>query len=361
MVGFIVSIIAFFCEILVLYLSSQRSKNHTFRNWLKLEPRNILLAILIIAVSVSSGLITNFIQDSDFWKTKENSLIENTIVESSTNSPANPDENQVADSKTSVNTSTTKQDTTKPQHSTSNTTDIELQRALKKISDYENKKDYSDGINYINNLSSNIKEDRKIQNKLNFFINHYRNDILDSAEETFTFYGYEKALDILKEASKTLPEDTILQERIKKYESYAPIPISRLFYTGDSYNFCDTAFDPHKNSYSNALHLYNHLTNLIGYVGEIELYTKRQYSTFTCNIVPEKDFSTDKKAGSIIKIYKDDNLEFVSNIITYKTNPIPVELDIRNTEYLKITIENVGPNYPVPYVDTLICDAFVQK
>lgn len=94
----------------------------------------------------------------------------------------------------------------------------------------------------------------------------------------------------------------------------------------------------------------------------IEFYTGKEYSTFSCEIVPEAEYSTTKGYGGRIKIYSDDNLIYTSEVITYKTTSIKVKLDISNTDYLKIKIENVTPGgMASAHADTLLVNPYVQK
>ncbi len=143
-----------------------------------------------------------------------------------------------------------------------------------------------------------------------------------------------------------------------------PIPIKTLILksSSESYNISQTEFDPRGKMYTNVIRLDSSAVNGIGYRGKLELYTERKYSTFSCSFVPEADYSTNSGAGAYIEIYKDDVLAYTSDLITYKTTAIDVNLDIQNVEYLKIKIINVNKNYPyMANADTLLCNAFVME
>ena len=143
-----------------------------------------------------------------------------------------------------------------------------------------------------------------------------------------------------------------------------PIPIKTLILksSSESYNISQTEFDPRGKMYTNVIRLDSSAVNGIGYRGKLELYTERKYSTFSCSFVPEANYSTNSGAGAYIEIYKDDVLAYTSNLITYKTTAIDVNLDIQNVEYLKIKIINVNKNYPyMANADTLLCNAFVME
>ena len=143
-----------------------------------------------------------------------------------------------------------------------------------------------------------------------------------------------------------------------------PIPIKTLILksSSESYNISQTEFDPRGKMYTDVIRLDSSAVNGIGYRGKLELYTERRYSTFSCSFVPEANYSTNSGAGAYIEIYKDDVLAYTSDLITYKTTAIDVNLDIQNVEYLKIKIINVNKNYPyMANADTLLCNAFVME
>ncbi len=143
-----------------------------------------------------------------------------------------------------------------------------------------------------------------------------------------------------------------------------PIPIKTLILksSSESYNISQTEFDPRGKMYTNVIRLDSSAVNGIGYRGKLELYTERKYSTFSCSFVPEANYSTNSGAGAYIEIYKDDVLAYTSDLITYKTTAIDVNLDIQNVEYLKIKIINVNKNYPyMANADTLLCNAYVME
>lgn len=149
-------------------------------------------------------------------------------------------------------------------------------------------------------------------------------------------------------------------------ESNVPksVPIKTIIMKSSSkcYNISQTEYDPRGKMYTNVIYLDSSSSNGIGFNGKLELYTEKKYSIFSCSLVPQADFSTNNGAGAYIEIYKDNVLSYTSELITYKTNSINVNLDIRNTEYLQIKIINVNANLPyMAYADTLLCDAYVTE
>ena len=160
----------------------------------------------------------------------------------------------------------------------------------------------------------------------------------------------------------TPPENKPTEPELPKEPQ--PVPIKKLILksSSESYNISQTEFDPRGKMYTNVIRLDSSAINGIGYRGKLELYTERKYSTFSCSFVPEANYSTNSGAGAYIEIYKDDVLAYTSDLITYKTTAIDVNLDIQNVEYLKIKIINVNKNYPyMANADTLLCNAYVME
>ncbi len=236
--------------------------------------------------------------------------------------------------------------------------------AIQKIAQYESNKDFEGGIQYINSISSPLRNDSEIVNKLNYFKSTYREQVLRDAEDIFHSAGYTEAIKVLNNATTILPDDGAIKSKIEYYQSYGPMPIKSIVMKSASshYNFSANERDPRGKMYTNVVYLYSSAINGIGYNGKLELYTERKYSTFTCTLVPESNYSTNSGAGAYIEIYKDGILAYTSDLITYKTTGIDVNLDIRYTEYLQIKIINVNSSYPyMAHADTLLCDAYVSK
>ena len=248
---------------------------------------------------------------------------------------------------------------------TSKRTDIQKGEALSNIGDFRQNGDYNGAIQYINALPSNIANDGQIVEQKNVCAAKYREQTLSDAASAFNSDGYQAAIDVLNTALSTLPNDSTLTSKLEEYKTYQPVHISKLLVTaGKNCSWPETASDPRRNTYSNPLYMDCSPGMNYGYFeGWIEFYTEKKYSSFSCMIVPEKDFSTDYRHGSIVKIYADDALIYTSEVITYKTTGINVSLNIANAEYLKICVSRVY-EYAYnssPYADTLLCDAYVSK
>lgn len=161
-------------------------------------------------------------------------------------------------------------------------------------------------------------------------------------------------------ASTTLPEETEVDtESPAEQTSWESILMKT---SGSYYTFSKTAYDPRGNMYTNVIYLYSSATQTGGRNGKLELYTAKKYNTLSCSIVPQYDFTTKDGTGAYIEIYNDDILSYTSDLITYKTNALDIDLDISGTEYVQLKIINVNPKYPyMANADVLICDPYVSE
>lgn len=184
----------------------------------------------------------------------------------------------------------------------------------------------------------------------------------NSTTSTESFNDKQTPQDTTSTVQMTTAETIVAQPEIPLEPQ--PVPIKSLILKNASahYNLSQTEFDPRGKMYTNVIYLYSSATNGMGFNGKLEVYTERKYSTFSCTLVPQADYSTNSGAGAYIEIYEDDVLTYTSDLITYKTTAIDVNLDIRNVEYLKIKIINMNKNYPyMANADTLLCNAFVME
>lgn len=177
-----------------------------------------------------------------------------------------------------------------------------------------------------------------------------------------TEYTDTTEMDSPVEMNDTLPPTEPLESDTQQSLQQTTLKSLILKSSSKHYNLSQTEFDPRGKMYTNVIYLYSSASNGIGFNGELEFYTDSEYSTLTCTLVPEADFSTNEGAGAYIEIYKDDVLAYTSDLITYKTNAININLDIRDSEYLQIKVININPNHPyMANADILICDAFVTE
>lgn len=230
------------------------------------------------------------------------------------------------------------------------------------VNNFEASGDYLSAINTIKTADAIVKNNADFIEKLNKLEGLYKNQIISNADSALSSSGYKEAIRIIDEGLTVLPEDKDLLAKVTEYEAYKPVHLSKLIATnGKGYLFADTAKDPRNGIYTDVLYMNSSAKNLVYSGGQIEVFTNKQYSSFKCKIVPEAGFTTANNSGSMIKIYGDDVLLFTSDLITYKTMGVDVNIDITGVEYLEIKIENISTKSYSVYADTLLCDPYVSK
>ena len=230
------------------------------------------------------------------------------------------------------------------------------------VNGFESSGDYVSAIETIENADDLVKSDPDFIDKLSELKDSYKAQVISNADSALKSKGYKEAIQIIEDGLDILSNDSELIAKIDEYEEYKPVHLSELVATKREYcSFSETEWDPRNVLYTNVLYLISHSSNLIYHGGQIEVFTNKQYSTFSCTIVPEADFTTSSNSGSMIKIYGDGELLYTSELITYKTSGVNVNIDITNVEYLEINIENIYRGIHPAYADTLICDPYVSK
>lgn len=82
----------------------------------------------------------------------------------------------------------------------------------------------------------------------------YRTSLLKKAEVAFETDGWEEAISVLEEGFEWLPDDSLIESEIRKYEEYAPVYIYNMpIFEGDDWTIYDSVEDNLGNTYNNAV------------------------------------------------------------------------------------------------------------
>lgn len=237
------------------------------------------------------------------------------------------------------------------------------------LGSFEDSQNYSEAIKY---MDENKDEWQSWDNSQQYadwydsFVDSYRKQVLDAAAMLYGDDDIDGAIAKLEEGLEVLPEDSRLSAKLQEYQTAKPESIILLKITkGESYSFVNQAKDTRGISYDDALCLDYHFDNWVMYSGNVEMYTGKKYSRFTCTIVPDEDFDTyvlRNGEGARIQIYGDDELIYSSDIITYKTEGIDVDIDISDVSYLRIeVVKDAFTGLQTPRLDTLLVSPLVYK
>lgn len=157
----------------------------------------------------------------------------------------------------------------------------------------------------------------------------YRTSLLKKAEVAFETDGWEEAISVLEEGFEWLPDDSLIESEIRKYEEYAPVYIYNMpIFEGDDWTIYDSVEDNLGNTYNNAVSLsyFKDETRTYKMNGE---YKRIKGTLF----VRKEERNTDW--GTLLQIIGDGNLLYSAQV-SGGDEPISFNVDISNIEELSI-------------------------
>jgi tetratricopeptide (TPR) repeat protein len=157
----------------------------------------------------------------------------------------------------------------------------------------------------------------------------YRTSLLKKAEVTFETDGWEEAISVLEEGFEWLPDDSLIESEIRKYEEYAPVYIYNMpIFEGDDWTIYDSVEDNLGNTYNNAVSssYFKDETRTYKMNGE---YKRIKGTLF----VRKEERNTDW--GTLLQIIGDGNLLYSAQV-SGGDEPISFNVDISNIEEFSI-------------------------
>lgn len=157
----------------------------------------------------------------------------------------------------------------------------------------------------------------------------YRTSLLKKAEVAFETDGWEEAISVLEEGFEWLPDDSLIESEIRKYEEYAPVYIYNMpIFEGDDWTIYDSVEDNLGNTYNNAVSssYFKDETRTYKMNGE---YKRIKGTLF----VRKEERNTDW--GTLLQIIGDGNLLYSAHV-SGGDEPISFNVDISNIEELSI-------------------------
>ena len=157
----------------------------------------------------------------------------------------------------------------------------------------------------------------------------YRTSLLKKAEVAFETDGWEEAISVLEEGFEWLPDDSLIESEIRKYEEYAPVYIYNMpIFEGDDWTIYDSVEDNLGNTYNNAVSssYFKDETRTYKMNGE---YKRIKGTLF----VRKEERNTDW--GTLLQIIGDGNLLYSAQV-SGGDEPISFNVDISNIEELSI-------------------------
>lgn len=157
----------------------------------------------------------------------------------------------------------------------------------------------------------------------------YRTSLLKKAEVAFETDRWEEAISVLEEGFEWLPDDSLIESEIRKYEEYAPVYIYNMpIFEGDDWTIYDSVEDNLGNTYNNAVSssYFKDETRTYKMNGE---YKRIKGTLF----VRKEERNTDW--GTLLQIIGDGNLLYSAQV-SGGDEPISFNVDISNIEELSI-------------------------
>lgn len=157
----------------------------------------------------------------------------------------------------------------------------------------------------------------------------YRTSLLKKAEVAFETDGWEEAISVLEEGFEWLPDDSLIESEIRKYEEYAPVYIYNMpIFEGDDWTIYDSVEDNLGNTYNNAV-------SSSYFKDEIRTYKMNgEYKRIKGTLfVRKEERNTDW--GTLLQVIGDGNLLYSAQV-SGGDEPISFNVDISNIEELSI-------------------------
>lgn len=224
--------------------------------------------------------------------------------------------------------------------------EIKKAKGLNDLVTLEADEKYKEGIEYIDNNLSDFKTDSEILGKRNLYVSKYKTQVIANADATLKSDGYKKAVSIINEGLKILPNDKDLTNKYEEYMKYAPVPLSDFtVVTGDVDQESEVKSDLLGNSYAPPnLFSVNHGW---GSNGASVVYLRDMYSKLTGTVAKGRSDAFGRTTHTIT-IYgsKDGEWNNAEAIFYTKmkdtTEPVEFEIDLKDYKYLHIEVSDGG-------------------
>ena len=224
--------------------------------------------------------------------------------------------------------------------------EIRKAKGLNDLAALEAEEKYKEGIEYIDKNLSDFKTDSDILGKRNLYVSKYKTQVIANADSVLKSEGYEKAVSIINDALKVLPNDADFTKKYDEYMEYAPVPLSNFtVVTGDVDQESEVEYDLLGNSYAPPnLFSVNHGW---GSGGDSVVYLRDTYSKLTGTVAKGRSDAFGRTTHTIT-IYgsKDgdwNNAEAIFHTwMKDTTEPVEFEIDLEDYKYLHIEVSDGG-------------------
>lgn len=198
---------------------------------------------------------------------------------------------------------------------------------------------YLEALHIVNQATEKVGEDATLQTAAGTYEDAYVKSVSAQVDKFLEEQNIASAKEVLEEASKEFPENTVISERKEEVDSYKTVSLSTLTPINGGFKWNEgTPEDPFNGNYSEVANY----TILHGkycddkYTLYTEYYLEDTYQALVFDISPHSSFG--ESSSSYVQIYVNDVLRYTSPEITRKSKSIRVNVDISDAEYIKIVV-----------------------
>lgn len=213
----------------------------------------------------------------------------------------------------------------------------ELAGVEKQLQEFEENEEYANAIQYLSDYDELVSNNKNLQSKIEGYKTDYREELFEEAKISYDDSGYESAIGILQNGLTTLPDDTLIMEKIEEYKKCEPVGLETLLVlsTEDSSSLHnkyvnETIVDLYGNEYSGGFRLRSNK----GKKRFVEFLTDGHYTNFKGSYFVSKD--TDEDSPIEFRIYADGVKVYQSERINRKNRVIDFDVEINSAESIMI-------------------------
>ena len=236
----------------------------------------------------------------------------------------------------------------------------EVNIAIAKAEEVAGKGEYLEALRIVNQTMEKVGEEATLQTAATTYEDAYVKSVSAQVDKYLEEQNIASAKEVLEEASKELPNNTVLTERKEEVNSYKTVSLSTLVPINGEFKWNEgTPEDTLGSDYSNVgnyvitHHKGNHSYCHNAGINYAEYYVEGEYNFISFDIAPYYEFGEESQA--YIQVYADNVLCYTSPVITRKTERKNVVIDIGKAEYIKIVVSRSE------YACLLLSDVLLTK
>jgi tetratricopeptide (TPR) repeat protein len=216
---------------------------------------------------------------------------------------------------------------------------VERNNALDKASQQASEGDYAGAMDVIKAAMDKLGESEELAVNLAFYEKCYVDAVITDVVENYIEYNVESiksSIEKLKNAQRTVPDNTTLQEKISYYQGKLPIPVASLdYYTISALDWEHGIIAEEKDNYGETR------SNCFVQKGDSAFhenyYLNQEYSMLTGTLY-KNNTNRERSGGPWLEI-KGDGEVLYDHTMEVGEEPVYFEVDVRNCQVLEISFD----------------------